>query len=383
MIRPLPIPFPRRRQEFSEGDAPGGRLKRRIVLAGAASLVAWGLLQWVSPPTGIAWSNPMKEAAVDMAHGIQSVARHCREAGISIDGTLDPNGTCLIGPEYTPLFTTLGQLEAKRTSLNPDIAGLLVHLLERAGVAADDTVAIGASGSFPGLLLATLSAVKALGAHPVTILSLGASSYGATRPEMHVLDFYDLFQDAGLVTEPPAAVSLGGEEDVGLEFSVGEREELRTAVARAGVPLLEERGLRANVARRMRIYGDPGAFVNVGGGEANLGTSPEILKLPPGLFPSTRPLSGFDMPPPPERGVLFEMVRRGVPVIHLLHVRGLSLRYGVYWDPVPLPEPGSTLLREGEPGLDGNFWLLTAAYLGTLALLGVTARRRPSPPGRL
>jgi len=383
MIPPLPISFPRRRQEFPEGDAPGGRLKRWIVLAGAASLVAWGLLQRVSPPTGIAWSDPMEKAAEDMAHGIQLAARHCREVGISIDGTLDPNGTCLIGPDYTPLFTTLGQVEAKRTSLNPDIAGLLVHLLEKAGVAAGDTVAIGASGSFPGLLLATLSAVKALGAHPVTILSLGASSYGATRPEMHVLDFYDLLQNAGLATEPPAAVSLGGEEDVGLDFSAGEREELRMAVARAGVPLLEERELRANVARRMRIYGDPEAFVNVGGAWANLGTSPEILELPPGLLPSTRPFGGFDLPPPQERGVLFGMVERGVPVIHLLHVRGLALRYGVHWDPVPLPEPGSTLLREGEPELDGLFWLLTVAYLATLALLGVTARRRSHPAGRL
>jgi poly-gamma-glutamate system protein len=324
----------------------------------------------------------MKEAAVDMARGIQLATHHCREAGISIDGTLDPNGTCLIGPQYTPLFTTLGQLEAKRTSLNPDVAGLLVHLLEKAGVAAGDTVAIGASGSFPGLLLATLSAVKALGARPVTILSLGASSYGATRPEMHLLDFYHLLQNAGLVTEPPAAVSLGGEEDVGLEFGVGEREELRTAVARAGVPLLEERGLGSNVARRMRIYGDPEAFVNIGGGEANLGTSPEILELPPGLLPSTRPLSRFDLPPPPERGVLFEMVERGVPVIHLLHVRGLALRYGLHWDPVPLPEPGSTLLREGEAELSGFFWLLTAAYLGALALLGVTPRRRSPLAGR-
>jgi poly-gamma-glutamate system protein len=325
----------------------------------------------------------MEKAAVDMAHGIQLAARHCREVGISIDGTLDPNGTCLIGPDYTPLFTTLGQVEAKRTSLNPDIAGLLVHLLEKAGVAAGDTVAIGASGSFPGLLLATLSAVKALGAHPVTILSLGASSYGATRPEMHVLDFYDLLQNAGLATEPPAAVSLGGEEDVGLDFSAGEREELRMAVARAGVPLLEERELRANVARRMRIYGDPEAFVNVGGAWANLGTSPEILELPPGLLPSTRPFGGFDLPPPQERGVLFGMVERGVPVIHLLHVRGLALRYGVHWDPVPLPQPGSTLLREGEPELDGLFWLLTVAYLATLALLGVTAHRWSHPAGRL
>lgn len=306
-----------------------------------------------------------------MARGIEVVARHCREAGIPVDPALDPNGTCLIGPRYTPLFTTLGQLEAKRTSLNPDVAGLLVHLLERAGVSAGDSVAVGASGSFPGLLLATLSALEALGAHPVTILSLGASSYGATRPELHVLDLFDLFLRAGSVTEPPTAVSFGGEEDQGLDLGAEEREVLRGAVAHAGIPLLEEIGLRANVMRRMEIYGSPKAFVNIGGAEANLGTSPAILDLPPGLLPSRDSVSGLDLPPPEERGVLFEMTAGGVPVIHLLHLRGLALRHGLPWDPVPLPEPGSTPLREGMAERDACLWLLTVAYLGALAALGL------------
>jgi poly-gamma-glutamate system protein len=368
----------RRVRRIHGHDLRDRRLQGPLVLGGVASLVFWTLLQWVSPPVGIPWSEPMKAAAMEMARGIQRTARHCREAGIAVDLAQDPNGTCLIGPQYTPLFTSLGQLEAKRTSLNPDIAGLLVHLLEEAGISAGDSVAIGASGSFPGLLLASLAAVRALEARPVTILSLGASSYGATRPDLHLLDLHELLQGSGLVTVPPAAVSLGGEEDVGLEFSVEERDELRASAASAGVPLLEERGLRENVARRMEIYGTPGAFVNIGGAEANLGTSPEILKLPAGLVSATGHPLGLDLPPPEQRGVLFEMVERGVPVIHLLHLRGLAIRHGLPWDPVPLPEPGSTPLREGEPKLDVDFWLLTAAYLGTLALLALVHwRRRP------
>ena len=53
-------------------------------------------------------------------------------------------------------------------------------------------------------------------------------------------------------------------------------------------------------------------------------------------------LLDIEAPPLPDRGVLFEMAAQGTPVIHLLHVRGLALRYGLPWDPIPLPAPGTT-----------------------------------------
>ena len=161
--------------------APRGQ--RRLVAAALLSLGAWVLLQLVAPPTRIPWTPEMRVAAERMATGIERTAAYCQEVGIAVDPILDPNGSCFVGPQHSPLFTTLGQLEAKRTTLNPDLAGLMVHLLVQAGVSAGDEVAVGASGSFPGLLLATLAATEALGAEPLTILSLGASSYGATRPE--------------------------------------------------------------------------------------------------------------------------------------------------------------------------------------------------------
>jgi len=54
-----------------------------------------------------------------------------------------------------------------------------------------------------------------------------------------------------------------------------------------------------------------------------------------------------------KRGVIFEMAERGVPVVHLLYIRGLVERYGLSWDPVPLPDPGKgrvyQLAREKQP----------------------------------
>lgn len=222
---------------------------------------------------------------------------------------------------------------------------------------------VGASGSFPGLLVATLTAVRAVEAHPVTVLSLGASSYGATRPELHLLDLYELLERAGVFAGPPAAVSLGGEGDLGPDLSPELSQDLRDDVAEAGSTLLLEPELRANVAMRMEIYGRPRAFVNIGGAEANLGISPIILQVPAGLVGSST------LPPAGERGVVFEMLARGIPVLHLLHLRGLALRYGLNWDPVTPMEPGSTSFRDEESGNDPIFWILTAAYVGVLGLL--------------
>jgi poly-gamma-glutamate system protein len=358
--------------------------------------VAWGLLRLLAPGPAIPWTPEMLEAAGTMQEALSVVAGHCREAGIPLEPLADPNATCLVGPEMGELFTTLGQVEAKRTTLMPDMAGLLVHLLQEAGVSRGDTVAVGASGSFPGLMVATVAAVEALGAHPLTVLSLGASSFGATRAEFHLLHLHELLREAGVFSASAAAVSLGGSRDAGTQFEPPVREGLVREVEERGLPLMLEESLAASVDRRMELYlgaapgaegggdplgggvpgpgvgtvapGEPGAgrvaaFVNIGGSDTNMGRSPWILSLPPGLVKEVR------LPPPQERGVLHAMAARGVPVIHLLHVRGLSMRYGLPWDPIPLPAPGSTSIRDETRGKGWVFWVLTIGYLGGLVLV--------------
>ena len=87
------------------------------------------------------------------------VLRECRETrGFAINPAADVNLTGIIGVKSSPITTTLGNLAAKRTSANPNLAGLVVFLLRRAGVVSGDTIAVGASGSFPGLIWAVFSA---------------------------------------------------------------------------------------------------------------------------------------------------------------------------------------------------------------------------------
>jgi poly-gamma-glutamate system protein len=351
------------------------RTQYRIVAAGVVSLLAWVLLQATSPRPSISWSDEMLDASGRMEEAIAAVTHYHEIVGLAIDESLDPNRTGLIGPEYSPLYTTLGQLEAKRTTTNPDVAGLVVHLLRRAGVSAGDTIAVGCSASFPALMIATLTAAEAMGVHPVALLSLGASAYGATRPELNLLDIHGLLLREGVIATAPAAVSLGGEGDVGADFDPVFRESLSSQIEMSGVPLIHDPDLRGNVARRMAIYvGEPerrvAAFVNIGGADANLGTSPLVLRIEPGLN------TELALPPPAQRGVLFEMTTREVPVIHLLNIRGLALRYGLPWDPIPLPEPGTSRLHDDAGGRGLRFWLITAAYFASLGLIAVVGRRR-------
>lgn len=346
-------------------------MERRVIAAGVLSLLVYTAVRLFIPQGSIDYSPAMLDAAARMEKAISVVRAHFDSTGREIDEGLDPNRTGLIGPDLTPLTTTLGDLEAKRTTTNPDMAALIVHLLSEAGVTAGDTVAVGCSASFPALMIASLVAAEAMGAHPVTIISLGASSYGATDEEFDLLDIYLLLWREGILSVPAAAVSLGGKNDTGQDFESATRESLIRQIEESGIPYIHEPDLRKNVEERMRIYlgegaaGDISAFVNIGGSDANIGTSPQVLRLAPGLN------TQVPLPPERERGMLFEFAARGVPVIHLLYMKGLALKYGLPWDPVPLPEPGSTQFRDTSRGLDPILLLIAVVYLTGLLLIAV------------
>jgi len=350
---------------------------RRLVLAaGAVSVVFYAADGLVAPPGRLEWSPTMLRAGRLMEESLRVLRQHCEKSGLLGDPSEDPNRTCLIGPELGPLMTSLGHLEAKRTATSPEMGGLLVHLLEEAGVARGDRVGVGCSGSFPGFLVATMAATRAMEVDPVVVLSLGASSFGATGDGFHLLDLYELLWGARIFAARPAAVSLGGDRDVGLDLDPSLRYRLLERISSSGLLPLVEADLGANVARRMAIYSGRGAppvtaYINIGGGEASIGTAPFVLGLEAGIVRPDR------LPPRDGRGVLAEMLAEGVPVIHLLHVRGLSRRYGVTWDPIPLPQPGRSSLRDPDAGPDAVHTLMAAGYLFTLVLLGLAALLTP------
>lgn len=318
----------------------------------------------------------MVEAARLMA-GAEAAIRGCRaRSGFPVDEKTDPNRTGLIGLETSPVTTSLGNLAAKRTSTNPNFAGLMVRLFHEAGARKGDVVAVGASSSFPALVVATLSAARVMELRPLVISSLGASEWGANIPAFNWLDMEECLRTSGILDVRPVALAMGGDEDTGRDMAPEGRDLLRTRIKESGVAFLEESNLRANVEERLRLYAEAAggrpvrAFVNIGGSWANIGTNPDVLKLPPGLVPDVF------VPPLDQRGVLQAMAARKIPVIHLLNLRGLAQRYRLPWDPMPVPAPGEGGLYVQPTHGGTSFLLASVPYLVAIALIASWRRSR-------
>jgi len=61
--------------------------------------------------------------------------------------------------------------------------------------------------------------------------------------------------------------------------------------------------------------------------------------------------------------VLYAMAALKIPVIHLLYVKGLAQRYGLEWDPIPLPQPGEGEMYSKAVENQMSFLILSLAYL--------------------
>lgn len=357
---------------MKKGSVPreNGRENQNIILVLFALSTLFLLLVKLIP---LKEETALKKEMISSAETMEramAVLRDCqREKGISFDRKVDPNQTGLIGVETSSITTSLGSLEAKRTTTNPNFAALVVFLLKKAGVKEEETIAVGASGSFPALILAILSAARAMNLSPLLISSLGASQWGANRPNFHSLRMQECLLKRGMFDIKPIAVSIGGERDRGEDMKAEGRLLLTNDIKRSRILFVSEPNLEQNVRFRMRLYRERAgqdeikAFVNIGGSWTNMGVDSQILRLKPGLIKIPR------LPSRGKRGMIYEMAANKVPVIHLLYIRGLVQRYGLSWDPMPLPRPGEgkiyQMAREKQP----IFILLAALYLFIISLV--------------
>ena len=294
------------------------------------------------PPESSALRERQVEAASLMARSLDAIKRLRLSRGLPIDRTLDPNETGIVGEDFTALTTSVGEVEAKRTAANPGFAALMVRLFHEAGLSRGDVVAVGGSGSFPALLLATLCASRALELEPVVVYSIGASMYGANIPGLTFVDMLRALRAEGILPYRLAAVSPGGRGDGGSGVLFDEEGgALIAETGRTGLPVVGGASLAERIQRRLRIFETTAAgrpircFVNIGGASASFGAGAESLKLPNGLVREAPAL-----PQSPTRGLVFEFLSRRIPVIHLLHVKGLARDNRLPFDPVPFPPLG-------------------------------------------
>lgn len=293
-------------------------------------LLALGLLLAASTVVLSLARRPMRFDETAMAASrlmiasVESLAGHRRDLRIPVDPYTDPAGSGLIGADDSDLTTTIGELRAKQTSMNPAFAGLIVMWLKEAGVVAGDRVALSLTGSFPGLNIAALSACAAMSVEPVIISSVGASSFGANIPGFSWLDMERHLHERRLIPRLSQYASLGGivNTEGGLDgegYAIGE-----SAIAMHGAEYLREGGVptvKVDMERRWSLYtagGKPKAYINVGGGVTALGWVEESATIGNGLLRRVPNIADE------RRGLLFRMHEAGVPVIHLLNIKSLA-----------------------------------------------------------
>ncbi|MFO1185811.1 MAG: poly-gamma-glutamate system protein [Bauldia sp.] len=313
-----------------------------LAIAAAASIALWQLAERVTAPPVNPHYAEMLTAARAMQDASAVLAGEMTRLGLMADRSADPNRTGMIGAEYSPITTTVGDLPSKRTATNPDLAAALVRLLAETGVRPGSPVVIVLSGSFVGANIAAIAAAEALGLRPVIVASLGASMWGANHPEFNWLDMMTLLRARGVIRSAARVAVLGGDGGVAGGLEAPGVAQLRASAARDGIPIVEMRPFSALVDALLvdvrGALGDgvrPAIVVNVGGALVGLGSCRESYDLDPGL--TGRALSCTDGTP----GLAMRLQEGGVPLLHILNLKRMAVELGLPIDPVPLPAPGN------------------------------------------
>ncbi len=290
-----------------------------------------------------------------------------QDMGIEIDEKNDINRTGVIGQDYSLITTTLGNIEAKRTSTNANMAAVVADMFHELGLQEGDKVAINCSGSFPALNIAVLCAVDVLGLDPLLISSFGSSTHGANDPELTWLDMEYYLVSEGLLQHKSDYFSIGGRDDIGAEMS---QETVDTIVQRLkdyGYYQLYNEDLISNILERYQIYqefGEIRCFINIGGNDVSFGDSNVIVHADGGILTELSERDG-------STGLVQLFLKDGVPVIHLLNIKSIAAEYGLPIDPQPLPDIG-----EGDVYYEYHYNKLIAwAGVAAAAIILYTGRK--------
>ena len=319
------------------------RAKSGLVIGAVAllSLLALFAVENSKRDVRLKWYNEKLKAA-QLAQKAEEYLKQCRlEKGVFIETVNDPNETSLIGQEFTPLTTDRGDIDAKLSSLNPNMAAAVVQYLKEAGVSRNDPVAIAFTGSFRAMNISVMAAVEVLQLRPLIISSVGSSNFGANDPNWTWLDMESALYQRGIFLHRSMAASIGGGQDIGRGLSPEGRSMILAAIGRNQIPLISEENLGKSINKRMEWYeknsrGRPiRAFINVGGGIASLGHMVNADLLPSGLIMDF-PEMNF-----PVRGVIVRMGQKKIPVIQLVNIKEILKMNQLPFCPEPLPEPGN------------------------------------------
>lgn len=334
-----------------------------IVLA----LICLGLYKWSERSRvqhRLPYYNEKIAAAELMDRALRALQDATMEQGVFAESYEDPRLSAIIGQQFSLITTDFDIFEAKLTSVNPNFAAALVDLLKQAKVEQGDLVAVGMTGSYPGVNLAALCACKAIGATPVTITAVSSTWWGANDPDFTWPDMERVLNEKGIFRSRPVGASLGGSNDQAIGMSKVGQELIRDAIRRNNLTLIDEKSLAASITKRLKIFressgGKPyAAYISIGAGEADLGHSANVKLIGDGYIHNL-PSRNY-----PSRGVIHAFNEEDVEVLAVSNPMAISRAYGLGGAEIPLAQVG-----EGDVYSSERYDLRIASVSALMALM--------------
>ena len=356
-------------------------MKKRISIA-QLLLVIWMVVMVLAVVSNVRFAKTaehpyyekMLEASSLTKKAFDTIKQYKLDNGMPIVSE-DKLKTGLIGEEATAIFTTPGNLHAKRTTCNPNWAAVIIDYFYKANLKSGDQVVFVFSGSFPGLNIAALAAAEVFGLNTAVMASIGASSYGATDPDFTFFDMMCLLNGKDVLKDRLDYVSFGGGSDTGNNFHDEEEifwnedlENLRTIeeikssikarIDKEGVNFIYEPDFSTNIDKRIeylrQLVPDAKFLLNVGGSSVGIGVDAETYIDSGFQDPTTKmtsKLSSFDVNKD-NWGLIQYFLTKQIPVASMLNIRGLASDYGLAYDPDVMPAVG-----------DGEIYLIKTGNL--------------------
>jgi len=295
------------------------------LLIGTLSIVALAVLE-VAPRWQADPHRQTKTLANELAARCRAEVLQSRTArGLEVNRLFDPHRTGVIGKTMTSITSKPANLKAKQISVHPQFPAIVVETLLESGVRRGDTVAVGWTGSFPGLNIALAAAIESLELRVLPIASISASQYGANEPSLTWPDMEADLHRAGLIHFRSLAATIGGPADCGRGMSEEALGLVRASAERNDLPMLQARRLRESIDLRMNLIGDAAkeariaAYINVGGGVASCGGSDCVFDVG----------ASRGQGDPLVDCVMQRFAERDIPVVHLARPLTLAERFGI------------------------------------------------------
>ena len=235
----------------------------------------------------------------------------------------------LIGDEWSDITTTLGSLESKETSTNPDFAALVVRLLNEAEISKGDTVGVALSGSFPALSISVLAAIQTMELDAIIMSSLGASTYGANQPDATWIDIEKWLRLHGNLQYSSSVITMGAGQDHGNGLTEEGKALLKTAAVRNHRDLYIPSDIIESIEYKTQLFQENNIsiLINIGGNMSSMGACSHSLNIPNGLHFSTNTCNDND------KGIIARLNENDIPFIQFLNIKELASRYGIEVSP--------------------------------------------------